>query len=334
MNSNFTSEVSVAYLFERFKFFLDKDVNEYSFGNSKTYLARYSLDYQFSKNTRVNTLLEYNDIRGEGSSMQSRNYTVFSSTALLQHRFTKNVKIGANIRKEWNNVFNTPVVFGVNSDIDVSKTYTITVKGSRDFRVPTFNDLYWQPGGNLDLVPEVSYQLDLGQQFTFKRLTAKAHVFVIDIEDMIQWRPNDSGIWSPININEVQSKGVELGLEYTHKNVSLNGNYSYTDSRDKTTDAQLIFVPFHKFTGALAYSYKNLSAYYQQLFNGEVYAIGRILDAYTVANIGVNYTLKTKTLGRYTTGVKINNLFNTYYENVAVRPMPNRNFNLNLTYNF
>ena len=334
LNTKFTSEVSLAYLYERYKFFSNKDADSFSFGKANTLLARYNLDYKLSNASRLFGLLEYNSVKGEGTNIESPNTNTISASAIYKHAFSSKLDIGINLRKAFNSEFKTPLVFGIDSQFKFTDNYILNLNASKDFRTPTFNDLYWQPGGNLELIPEVAYQLDLGQTFSYKKFTVKANIFIIDIQDMIQWLPDNSGIWSPVNKKRVQSKGVEFGLEFAHKNFKLNGNYSYTDSRDKEKDRQLIYVPFHNFSGAIAYNYKKITAYYQQLFNGEVYTNSRVLDAYQVGNVGLTYRIKTEHIGTYKLGLIVNNIFNTYYENVALRPMPNRNFNFNLTFNF
>jgi iron complex outermembrane receptor protein len=334
LNMRFTSEVSLAYLYERYQFFSNKNTSNFSFGKANTLLGRYNLDYKISNKSRINGLLEYNTVQGSGTNISAPSNNTFSTAAIYKHVFNNKLDIGLEVRKEFNSEFKTPTVFSVDSRFNISKVYALSLQISKDFRTPTFNDLYWQPGGNLDLTPEVSHQFDFGQTYTYKKLTVKANVFVIDIEDMIQWRPDNSGVWSPVNVANVQSKGLELGAELTHKSLKLNGNYSYTDSRDKEKDRQLVYVPFHKFSGTFAYNYKNITAYYQQLINGEVYTNSRVLDAYQVGNIGLSYSFNTPKLGAYKFGLSVRNIFNAYYENVALRPMPNRNFNFNLTFNF
>ena len=97
---------------------------------------------------------------------------------------------------------------------------------------------------------------------------------------------------------------------------------------------QLIYVPKHKGNINVAYSFKNASLFYQHLYNGQVNIIGDILKAYNVSNAGIGYQFKHFKNLDYSFNFKVNNLFNAYYENVALRPMPNRNYNLQLTLNF
>ena len=335
----FSSKFRVAHLKEHFKFFENKDKNNYSFGDVNTLLFNHSLNVRLSKKLQFKTIVDYSDFKGDGSNFGNKNRSVFSSTFLLKHKPTKKLGYGINIRKDFTSGFKSPLVFSLDTGYSLSKYYKIQVNGSKNYRVPTFNDLYWQPGGNLDLVPESSYQLDVGQQFIFKYFNIKLNTYYINTQDLIQWRPNSGGVWSPINVAEVENYGGEFELEshYTinRHRFNVTTHYSYTVAQNKATKQQLIYVPFHKGNMALSYNYKAFSAFYQHLFNGEVFKIDRKpLMHYDIGNLGVSYKFKKNKKMTYDIDFKINNLYNKYYENVGLRPMPNRNFNIQLTLKF
>ena len=213
------------------------------------------------------------------------------------------------------------------------------MNASRNYRLPTFNDLYWQPGGNTDLVPESSYQIDLGQEIRFGSFRAAFNGFYIETKDMIKWLPNNTGIWSPINISSVTIYGLEGGIGFTKKlpsdqSMELNLNYIYNIAKDDDTDEQLIYVPIHSGNGSLAYRKSSFKIFYQHLYNGEVSIIGGELEGYQVANAGIEFSPKRTKKLNYIIGVTVNNVFDTYYENVALRPMPNRNIQTRITLNF
>ena len=104
--------------------------------------------------------------------------------------------------------------------------------------------------------------------------------------------------------------------------------------KNELTQKQLIYVPYHKFTGSLAYGYKNISANFQTMFNGQVFTSSdnvNSLKEYMVSNIGIAYHfIKTNT----SLGFQALNIENKPYQNVASRPMPGRSFKINLTFNF
>ncbi|MBU2929355.1 TonB-dependent receptor plug domain-containing protein [Winogradskyella psychrotolerans] len=339
------SKLKVAHLQEHFKYFGNKNTDNFTFGKVNTYLINYTVDIDLLKDLKFKPIVSYNYYEGSGSSFGNPNRIEFSTTALLLYNPNEKWHYGLNIRQDVTSGFESPLLFSFDMAYDVSNFYKLKLNGSKNYRVPTFNDLYWQPGGNLDLVPETSYQLDLGQEFTYKNASLKVNTFYIKTSDLIQWTPNDSGFWSPENIAEAQNYGAEASLEVTHKikahQFSLQGNYAYTVSEDLETDAQLIYVPYHKANINLAYAYKRMSLFVQHLYTGEVYTTPENLsgtfysvEAYQLTNFGLNYQLfKTKSQ-QIDVSLKVNNLFNTVYENVAFRPMPDRNFNFQIQYKF
>jgi iron complex outermembrane receptor protein len=345
LSNRTTSKLKVAHLQELFHYFENKDRPEYAFGKVNTLILKHNLNMRLWETVDVQSILEYNYIEGDGSSFANPNRRVFSATALLKHKLSQKLTYGVNLRKDVTSDFKNPFVFSLDARYDVSQHYILKINGSKNFRIPTFNDLYWQPGGNLDLVPESSYQIDFGQEFNYKILNFKLNAFYIITDDLIQWQPDNTGLWSPVNVGEVENYGLEseLTLQKTFgKNqLKLNANYSYTVSEDTSTKKQLIYVPFHKGNMNLAYSYKSFSMFYQHLFNSDVFITddnltGRnfSLNAFDVANIGFNYKILIRKLNTIDLGLRVNNLYNEIYQNVASRPMPNRNFNIQIHYIF
>ncbi|MFD0837034.1 TonB-dependent receptor plug domain-containing protein [Mariniflexile aquimaris] len=332
ISGRFNSSLKVGHLQEQFKYFENKNTDNYSFGKVNTFLLNHSLNVELSETLQFKTIIDFNNYEGSGSSFGDPKRTAFSTTALLNHKPTEKLNYGINLRKDFTSGFESPFVFSLDAAYQVTDVYKIQINGSKNYRVPTFNDLYWNPGGNLDLVPESSYQVDFGQQFNYKHFNFKLNGYYIHTEDLIQWQPNSSGFWTPVNVSESQSYGAELELESYYKikahQLHLNAHYSYTVSENLETKKQLIYVPFHKGNVNLAYGYKKFNMYYQHLFNGEVSIIGSTLTGYNVGNVGLGYSLNEKGQVNYEINFKVNNLYNTYYENVALRPMPNRNYQI------
>ena len=334
------SKIKLAYLQEEYKYFENKDAAIYSFGKVSNFLARYSLDYKLSKFFRLNSFLEYNNYKGAGDSFGSPERDDFSATALLKHIISSTIAYNLSVRQDFSSDFSSPLVFSFHGSYSLTDNYQVKINASKNFRTPTFNDLYWQPGGNLELIPEKSYQLDFGNVLNIGAVSMQYNGYYITTKDMIKWLPNNEGVWSPINIDDVEIYGAEAKIEANYslgknQELGIKTNYAYTVSEDKSTNEQLIYVPFHTANGSLEYRIADLNLFYQHLYNGSVSIVGGQLKEYQVANLGATYTadILKKDL-KYTIGVTINNLFNTYYENVALRPMPNRNIQTQLILNF
>ncbi len=340
-----SSKLKLAHLYEGFIYFENKNSDNFSEGNVTTLLARYSHDVELSEAFRLNGYLEYDHYRGDGSSFRNPHRNDISLTALLKHKVSEDFVYNLGLRKDFSSDFSSPLVFSLDGEYRVGEHYGLQLSASRNFRMPTFNDLYWKPGGNLDLVPESSYQIDFGQVLEFGPASFNVNGYYIATDDMIRWLPNNSGIWSPFNVDEVRIYGVEGEFALTYPiqsrqsiqskhHVAFNINYAYTVSEDKATDEQLIYVPFHRANVSIAYNLSNVSLFYQHLYNGPVSIIGGELEGYQVANAGITYSPQLKGKFRYSVGLTLNNLFNTYYESVDLRPMPNRNIQSEILLNF
>nr|WP_321228256.1 TonB-dependent receptor [uncultured Psychroserpens sp.] len=339
IGNQFTSSLKAVHLQERFKYFENKTLDNFSEGKTNTFLIKHNYKRQFSKRLSLNVITDFNHITAIGNSFSNPKRNAFSATAILNHRPSEKLQYNLNVRQDVISDFDSPLVFSGDANYQILKWYTIKLNASKNFRIPTFNDLYWNPGGNLDLNPEESYQVDLGHEFSYKKATLKLNTYYIKTSDLIQWRPNSAtGYWNPVNIANAKHYGLEaeFGIKKTFNKHTFNfvSAYSYTETEDVEKNQRLFYVPLHKANMSLAYNYKSFTAFYQHLYNGEVEIIGNTLDGFDVGNLGVAYTFNTKGKLTYEADFRINNVYNTYYENVALRPMPNRNFTINLILKF
>ncbi len=337
--NRFTSKIKVAYLDEQYKYFENHENDLYTFGKVKTFISKYDLAYDVSDKIKLNTIIDYTQNSGDGSDILSEKRNIGSGSLLMKHRVTQKMQYELGIRKEITNAYESPLLFSAGTAIEVTTFYTIKINASRNFRIPTFNDLYWQGSGNPNLKPESSYQAELDNVFHFKNITFTLTGYYIKLQDMLRWVPSTGGIWRPENVNKVNTYGLESILNWKKQvgdgYMEFSGTYAYTVSREDGESEQLIYVPFHKATASLAYGYKNFSGYYRHLFNGEIFTSSDNaynLNSYNVSGIGAEYTFKL--LSGLTIGAQINNLWNEEYQNVIMRPMPGRYYNMYLNFKF
>ncbi len=133
--------------------------------------------------------------------------------------------------------------------------------GSRNFRPPTFNELYYAGGGgfgNPELRPERSTSIEAGIGAS-TNLLGEHHVdvtyFAISMSDRIIWMPAGSGSVTPKNIRQVESKGVELAYTFSSGRASVSAQYTRSRSEktsadypgDPNTSVQLIYTPQEMF---------------------------------------------------------------------------------------
>ncbi|THF49847.1 TonB-dependent receptor [Flavobacterium supellecticarium] len=334
----FTSNVKAAFLKERYQYYDNIQSDNFSFGEVQTFIAKYDVVYAITENIKLNAIIDYTINDGEGEGIGEAKRKIGSGVVLFKHKVSDAFTYEVSGRKEITDAYQSPFLFSAGATCAVTNWYKVKLNGSHNFRIPTFNDLYWKPGGNLNLRPESAYQADLGQEFSFGGLRLTATAYYMKIKDMLRWLPTSEGYWAPVNTDRVQSYGAEVLLDYTHKigshELGVKGTYAYTVSEDENTNKQLIYVPYHKLTGAVSYAFKNFGAYYQALYNGEVFTLSDndpkyMVKDYLVSNFGIDYRIGKK--NTYRLGAQVRNLTNEKYESVASRLMPGRNYNVTLT---
>ena len=342
-NERKIARLKVGHLYERYRYFPNNQREEFSFGQANTLLANYDYKYQWNR-ISLNGIIDFSTIWAKGTSIENAQRSFVSGTFLFSHELSDKLNYGINLRQEIVSDYQNPFLFSLNSSYKVAKNYIININGSKNHRVPTFNDLYWSgagASGNLEVLPETSWQVEIGQTIEVKNIALSLNAYSITTDNLIQWRPNTQGVWMAMNVQDVSQYGMELGFDWKRKwgNQELvwESEYAYTKSIDNTTKNQLLYVLEHMLRSNLAYQYKKLVAFYQFLYNGSVYTTtdnSDSLSSYTVGNIGLDYHWPNISGIKFILGLKVNNLFNKNYQNVAYRPMPNRNFQIQLITKF
>jgi iron complex outermembrane receptor protein len=336
----FTSKLNAAYLQEEYKYYQNIADANFTYGRVESLIGKYDLLFTASSAFKVNAVFNFMQNRGFGSDILNKTRHIGGASVLATHNLTDKFMYEAGLRKEITGNYESPLLYSAGAKYKVVPFYTLKLNTSKNFRIPTFNDLYWQGSGNTDLKPETSWQAELGNAFTFGNLNFSLTGYYIKLTDMLRWIPSGN-VWRPQNTDKVTTSGAEVLVGYKKTigkhNFGLDATYGYVNSKDEITKKQLIYVPHHKATAALSYSIKKLSAYAQMLYNGEVFTRTDNnprynIDSYFTVNAGAAYNFgKTNT---YTLGFRVLNLANQDYVSVDTRPMPGRNYNMYLTLKF
>jgi outer membrane cobalamin receptor len=125
------------------------------------------------------------------------------------------------------------------------------------FRAPTFNDRFWQPGGDPDLRPERGWTADLGAVVAHGGASAELTLFASRLRDQIVWTPTGEGHYAPQNLRRTRTLGVEASAQRTGVRLgptAAGGGlvYTLTDARDRSHPGaaayghQLRYVPRHQ----------------------------------------------------------------------------------------
>jgi vitamin B12 transporter len=301
----------------------------------------------------------------QGIPYQNRS-SLFSSVKYTGKNDGWKVNLGA--RKEiiagsrYNDLYEVPIMPFAGADIQLRNKITLKSNVSRNYRLPTFNDLYWTPGGNPDLQPEQGWSEELGLHFIHqdkkcrgdsctpsgRKIAAigfSSTVFNRNIDNWIMWVPSGN-YWVPMNILKVWSRGIEstgeLTLNLTPFLVKTGVRYDYVLSTNEKVPVgsenelhkQLIYVPIHKTSMNLGVWYRGYSVNYIHHYTSWVFTQAdnqNYIDPYWLGNLVLSktYPFRKKVLMNLT--FKINNIWDSQYQVIAYRAMPGRNFEVGIS---
>lgn len=285
-----------------------------------------------------------------GSAAYGNNVNQFRSSIFTDWRYQASPKIEVSLllREELIDRIFSPLLGAVGLAIQLDSSQGLRLHLARNYRYPSLNDRYWNPGGNPDLLPESSYNLEAGYNLHISGWPVlKAGIFHNIIDNWIMWRPEGS-YWSPQNIRKVANTGIELGLsdkfalgkftwswqlDYTHTRSRLLANY---DGAVVKPDHQLPYVPEHLFGGGLEIEYKKVYLRYRQQVSDSYYVNSDntvYMPAYTIANVNIGWRNILNSGKHLITGnLELNNLFNYPYQILPYRPEPGFNIGLSIKY--
>ena len=264
-------------------------------------------------------------------------------------------ELALNIRQAGVPGFRIPAAPTLGSTLDLMKNnshhFQWRLMASGNYRIPTLNDRYWNPGGNPDLQPEQSWSAESG--FLWQYAHSPETTFTSDItwynmwvDNWIIWLPQGS-YWSPQNIREVRSSGLELALSGIHHvaNGTIDWNISYAftrsvnktslDEYDRSAGKQLPFVPLHNVSMLVYYNLFNWKFSFSENYTGDRFITTDnedVVDGYWLTDMKISRQVKW-TKESLLVSFEIKNLLNKTYYNLPLRAMPGRNFRLGLMYN-
>lgn len=233
--------------------------------------------------------------------------------------------------------------------LEIKKWIAIRASVSNNYRVPTFNDLYWVPGGNPNLKAETSWTEELTLELKYYTRNEDFHIeysvttYNRNIENMITWVPL-AAYWSPQNIAEVQSYGMEhrfkTDKQFGRLKLKLTANADYVRSEyrksenpdDVSIGKQLIYVPAWFGGGSFTVQFTDYYITYTHQYTDLRFTTRdhlEYLPAYDIAGAAAGWsTISTYNGAEYGINLffRCNNILDEQYQAVAWRPMPGRSY--------
>ncbi|MET0463003.1 MAG: TonB-dependent receptor [Chitinophagaceae bacterium] len=222
------------------------------------------------------------------------------------------------------------------------------------YRMPTFNDLYYNFIGNTSLKPELAKQYNLGITYvtplkgTINRFNLSLDAYVNRINDKIVAVPSQNlFVWTMLNLGKVDIKGVDITAESSGviNELSWNARFSYTyqQARDITDPGasnykdRIPYTPDHSGSGILSFGYRNWMAGFSAVLSGTRYTIGdnssyTQMDGWGTQDVFVSRAFRINQL-QLQVKAELNNLADRRYDIVKFYPMPGRSYKIGFIIN-
>ena len=228
----------------------------------------------------------------------------------------------------------------------------LTVKGkvSRNYRLPTLNDRFWQPGGNPDLKAESGWSEEVTFAGNWKKnklqIRGSLTGFNRQIDNWILWSiRTGQNFWSANNIAAVWSRGLEPRLNISYQDsdlyMALQVGYDYTRSTNQIAlenpriaeGQQLIYTPVHQGFGNLQLIWKSFQFNYNHRWVGPSQGINDPLASFDIGQAQLQYRVAEGKVESHLF-FQVSNIWDQTYLVVERRPMPGTHyqFGIKLSY--
>ncbi|MFY7734300.1 MAG: TonB-dependent receptor plug domain-containing protein [Bacteroidia bacterium] len=220
------------------------------------------------------------------------------------------------------------------SSFDLFPGFDFTYKGMRNItffgsidkamRLPTYTDLYYSGStniGNAQLVAEQSINSEIGVEYKRNNYNLAVSYFNKNSNNTIDWaKQADSLKWQPLNINHVQTDGLDVAFNYFTKGIlnKFSVGYTYIDMQLVNTENYKSRYALSNLKHQLIVS-ASLKLPYQFLLTTSFRHIERVvLVDYQLLDARLNWSHKA-----ITAFVDVSNILDKKYLEAGYAPMPN-----------
>ena len=296
--------------------------------------------------------MNYTNYTAQTLNYTKPNQTLSKEAILLGYNFNyfeQKLNFDLNLRQEFSNAFSIPLTGSTGLSYQLIKQLKLKANAAKVYRLPTLNDLYWNPGGNPNLKPEEGYTYEGSIEIKIPTrnflLESEMTYFDKNIHNWIYWVPGPGGNPSPINLLKVYSRGTETSSFISYKydklkcKIGFNSAYVLSTStesnleNDASVNKQLIYTPRYNYGGSFSFSLDKFNFSYYHNYIGYRFTTSdntSWLKPYQYANLKVGYGYGFQKLN-VSVAFHVNNLYNSSYVVIAQRPMPLRNYEVSLT---
>lgn len=263
------------------------------------------------------------------------------ASLFLEHRFQffdKKFDITPGVAVSYFSDFDSKAFPGVDLGYQVTSDFRVYGNIGYTYRVPTYTDLYYigpQAIGNENLQPEEALSEEIGIKWLTSKFDFTFAAFNRDSNDLIDYvRPTEADvIYTPQNIQDVNTKGFETQVEYRFilNTLPQKIKIGYTFIEDDVKKSSVAYSRYsinsmkHQFVGNYAMEwFKNFSNSIGYRYVERTSGV-----SYNIWDVSASYQLKALEFSVYA-----NNIFNTAYVEAGMVPMPKGNVLFGVKYLF
>jgi iron complex outermembrane receptor protein len=311
---------------------------------------RHRFSWNASMDAGMSMKAEEADIAAYGGVEERMLFAAFINYKQHFHKINWDFLAGA--RQEFGSEAMAPFTPAIGIEGPIFSYLSQKLSISRNYRMPTMNEMFWQPGGKPDILPESSWNAEFSMisELLKKRddqlLSLTATLYSSLVDNWILWLPQGN-IWTADNIQTVWARGVEFETQYRIEGIDKHAvfslSYTYSKSTNEadteqgnTKGKQLIYTPLNNASGKLGLGLRTWSFLLFGRYSGLSYLTSdnsTSLPGFFVADAALKKYFDTRKI-KISLSARVNNLFNKDYYVVAYRPMPGRNFNISISFTF
>ena len=226
----------------------------------------------------------------------------------------------------------SPVIPSLGVNVRLRRNLHLKGTAASAFRMPTFNDRFWLPGGNPDLKPERGEAYDAGLIWLYGGLQIEVTTFMTRLRDQIVWQPTPAGYWAPLNVSRATNYGLETSVDFQRAlttRMKARAGLVWTRVAQKS-DSFLRLIPRNAIKGHAHLRWRFLAASIAANYTGALAVTSATeSDPFWLLNGQLKMYIGPVSLGIYG-----ENLLDARYEYLPANPMPPRQVRLVLTLTF
>ncbi len=271
----------------------------------------------------------------------------------VERSFGASGKFSALLRQEWVEALAAPFTWTLGWELPTGKRGMLRGHVSRNFNLPTFNDRFWETLDKSQLKPEKGYSADFGWAFKRRRFAAEITAFQLLLDDWILWQPSpQDGIFRPGNLRKVNSRGLEassslafkcMGVQWrakAHLQWSATENAAVYGGAESVLGKQLPYTPRVSAGGGLWAIVGGLSGAYLHQFTGKRFVSSdnmTLLPDFQTGTLLLCFSFRgcpRAWVKGLAVDFRLENIWDVQYQSLANRPMPGRNWRLEIRHSF